>query len=413
MINRQMLQILRQKNNSKFGRIVVVTGARQTGKTTLVRNTFSDFPYISIEDPVTAPTYKNLSATQWHALFPKAILDEIQKEPQMIESIKSVYDQFQDTKYVLLGSSQILLMKKVRESLAGRCILLELFPLTFPEMLTTSWEDEIRPSYFQQLLLGQSPIAMPLLLDSKHPQKMALFAHYLQYGAYPAISGNEVSDMEKKEWLQNYVRTYLERDIRDLADLRHLEPFAKVQKLLALHTAQTTNFSQLAAEAGVSSKTALQFLEYMAMSYQIISLPPWHRNESKRLVKSSKVHFLDPGVQRAIVQKQGELNGHEFESAIVAEMYKQIKTLQIPATCYHLRTLDGKEIDFLIEMEQGYIAIEIKQSQNVRPTDGKHLRNLEDILDKPILHKIVLSNDLNNKELGERIESMNAISFLG
>ena len=118
-------------------------------------------------------------------------------------------------------------------------------------------------------------------------------------------------------------------------------------------------------------------------------------------------------VQRAIAQKQGELNGHEFESALVAEMYKQLKTLQIPVTCYHLRTLDGKEIDFLIEMEQGYIAIEIKQSQNVRPTDGKHLRNLDDILDKPILHKIVLSNDLNNKDLGEGIQAMNAVSFLG
>jgi predicted AAA+ superfamily ATPase len=139
MKNRQMINRIQIRSNSKFGRIIVLTGARQTGKTTLVKRAFSDFQFISIEDPVVVEEYKKLSASQWSLLYPKAILDEVQKEPRIVESIKAVYDQFPETKYILLGSSQILLLPKIRESLAGRCQILELYPLTLPELMTNSW----------------------------------------------------------------------------------------------------------------------------------------------------------------------------------------------------------------------------------------------------------------------------------
>ncbi len=410
--NRTISDILLKRSTSRFGRIMVITGARQTGKTTLVKKLFPKIPYISIEDPVLVSEYKDLTASQWQTLYPEAIIDEIQKEPQLVESIKSVYDQFPETRYILSGSSQILLMKKIRESLAGRSSIIELFPLTLPELLTDSWKAKINASYFQKLISGGKTELMPFLLQKDHPQKQQVFNTYLKFGGYPAISDPSLSDEEKYLWLKNYVKTYLERDIRDLAEIRRLGPFVKVQKLIALNTAQLTNYSKFAVEAGVSSKTVQQFFEYMGMSYQTLLLQPWSRNYKKRLVKSPKVHYLDVGIMRAVLQKKGSLSGHEFESAIVSEIYKQANMVNTDLSFYHLRTVDGREVDLLIETEQGYIAIEIKQSQKVRAVDAKHLKNLEDILDKPVLHRFVISNDMNSRELKGNVTAMSAVQFL-
>lgn len=412
MKNRALADIIQKKSSSRFGRIIVVTGARQTGKTTLVKKIFPNYTYISIEDPVIVGEYKKLTASQWNSLYSKAILDEIQKEPQLVESIKAVYDQFPSPKYVLLGSSQIMLLKRIRESLAGRCQIFELYPLTLPEMLTLGWESEIQPSYFQKLI-SDNPVAItPFVLDRKHPEKAAVFDTYLQFGAYPAISDASISNEEKKDWLKNYVRTYLERDIRDLAELRNLEPFVKVQKLMALNTAQLTNFSRIASEANVSSKTVQRFLEYMSISYQTLVLQPWSKNPKKRLVKSPKIHYLDVGVMRAVLQKNDALNGHEFESAIISEIYKQAKITNEDLFFYHLRTADGREVDLLIEKEHGYIAIEIKKSESIRSVDAKHLKGLDEILDKPLLHRFVISNDLSSRDLGDGITAIPAVQFL-
>jgi predicted AAA+ superfamily ATPase len=250
------------------------------------------------------------------------------------------------------------------------------------------------------------------LLDTDHPRKLQVFNNFLDFGSYPAISDEALSVEEKKDWLRNYVRTYLERDIRDLAELRQLEPFTKVQKLIAINTAQLTNYSKIAAEAGVSLKTVQRFIEYMSISYQTLVLQSWSRNSSKRLSKSPKVHYLDVGVMRAVLQKNDKLSGHEFESAIVSEIFKQAKQSMSDLSFYHLRTSDGREVDLLIELEHGYIAIEIKQSSFVRNEDAKHLKGLETILDKPVLYKYVLSNDLSYKDLGDGVIGMPAVQFL-
>jgi predicted AAA+ superfamily ATPase len=410
--NRKQIELFKKKSKSRFGRIIIVTGARQTGKTTLVKNGFKDYTYISIEDPIAVSKYKNLTASQWNSLFPKAILDEIQKEPQIIESIKAVYDQYDEPRYVLLGSLQIMLLKKVKESLAGRSMIFELFPLTIPESLTKGWNDKIIDSYFQNVIVGNEEDLTPIMLDTKYSQKKNTFNNYLKFGAYPAISDDKLKDEEKYEWLFNYVKTYFERDIRDIAEIKKLELFTKTQKLLALNTAQLTNYSKLAVEAGVTSKTAQRFLEYSNISYQTITLQAWSRNQRKKLVKSPKVHFVDVGVLRTILNKKDELTGHEFESAIIAEIYKQVKTMDLHFDFYHLRTADGKEIDLLIETEKGYIAFEIKQSENVRSVDARHLRNIEEILDKPVLHKFLLSNDEDVKYFDGNVIAMSALQFL-
>ena len=129
MKSRSLKSAILHKSQLFSGRIIVLTGARQTGKTTLAKLTFPDLKYIAVDDPVLLGQYTSLTASQWNEYYPHAILDEVQKVPAFIESIKAVYDQFPDTSYLLTGSSQFLLLNKVRESLAGRCTIFELFPL--------------------------------------------------------------------------------------------------------------------------------------------------------------------------------------------------------------------------------------------------------------------------------------------
>lgn len=395
MHNRIIAQRLQHKASSRFGRVTVLTGARQTGKTTLVQALFPDYTYLSLDDPITRPEFARLSATQWQARYPQVILDEVQKLPALLDSVKASYDQYPHTRYILLGSSQILLLKKVQESLAGRAALIELFPLTLPERQTLTWDEAITPSRLVRLLLGEPNNilhGMPLA-DSHYARAECAWADYLAYGAMPAIVDSSVSHTEKHDWLQDYIRTYLQRDVRDLGNMRELEPFVRAQKSLAALSGQLLNVSELAKQAGITAVTAKRFISYLEISYQAIQLAPWFRNLNKRLSKSPKVHFLDPGVQRALLNRTGALTGHEFESAVIAEIYKQIKTYALAVDCFHLRTADGREVDLLLELEHGYIAIEIKIAAHVSPSDARHLHDLEAILDKPLLHALVVSND--------------------
>lgn len=152
------------------------------------------------------------------------------------------------------------------------------------------------------------------------------FERYLRIGGYPALWKDNISDEDARKWLYDYVQTYLQRDIRDLAEIRNLEPFVLAQQISARLTGKLVNYSTLAKESGITAKTAQRFLQYLQMSYQVVLLPPWFRNPVKRLVKSPRLHYLDPGVQSAVSGRYGALTGHEFESAVVSELIKQVKT---------------------------------------------------------------------------------------
>lgn len=413
--NRALLPDLKQKSASKFGRIIVLTGARQTGKTTLVRAGFAEYAYLSLEDPVVRPDFLALSAAQWRQRYPVAILDEVQKAPRLVESIKAVYDLYEDARYILLGSSQILLIEKIRESLAGRVSLVELYPLTFAEMLTDSWRDPVAESRLIEWLRSGTPADMLWGMprqETRYARVRQLLDDYLQFGAMPALADETLNAAEKYEWLANYIQTYIQRDVRDLANLRELEPFVRAQKALSGMTGGLLNLANLANQAGIATKTAKRFVTYLEISYQIILLQPWFRNMQKRLSKAPKVHFVDPGVQRSLLGRRGLPTGGEFESAVIAEIYKQIKNSRLPVTLYHLRTADGREVDLLLETEAGFIPIEIKMTEQVAAGDARHLRRLEDILDKPVLHALVLSNDGRVQALAEGITAVPIAWFL-
>ncbi len=409
MKNRTLFNYIRQKAAKETGRLIVLTGARQTGKITLVRRGFPDYTYLSLEDPVTRPDFVALSAPQWYQRYPRSILDEVQKAPSVIESIKAVYDRYPDARSMLLGSSQILLMDHVRESLAGRVSLVELYPLTLPEMLTDSWEDPVVESRLIRFLAtGEREFlheGVPLQEDG-YAKAARHLAHYLEFGAMPAIMEPGLSDEDRYDWLDNCVRTYLQLDLRDLANLRGLMPFVRVLRAIAGRTGGLLNMNELARLAGVTARTANRFVSYLELSYQVILLKPWFRNRSKRLSRSPKIHLLDPGIQRVLLNRRGRPTGPEFVSAIVAEIHKQIRNSRLPVDCYHLRTVDGREVDLLIETERGFLPVEIKMTERVSSADARHLRRLATILDKPILGSLVLSNDPHLRDLGEDITAL-------
>ncbi|MBD5409200.1 MAG: ATP-binding protein [Treponema sp.] len=418
---RKISEYIRQVADSH--KVIVFTGARQTGKTTLAKDFFHGYTYISIEDPVMRKNYTQLSSAQWKNSFPRAILDEIQKEPVLVESIKAVYDQFPETHYVMTGSSQFLLLEKVRESLAGRCYIFELYPFTLPEMQTKSFEDAVPDSLFQKCLRNSSSketihkniseILPSFLLDANYASKSAAWDFYKKFGAYPALMDEKRTDEERYLWLKNYVSTYLERDIRDLASFRDLEPFVRLQQYLALQTGQTVNTSSIARQIGVSSKTVQRYITYFQISYQVITLQPWTKNENKRLVKSPKIHYLDNGILQTVLLKRGGITGAEFESLVIAEIYKQTKALNSDARFYYLRTLDGFEVDLLIETQEGYFAFEIKMAEHISKTDAGNLLKVGNFLDKPLLHSFLVSNDTNTQSFGENCTTINAAYLLG
>jgi predicted AAA+ superfamily ATPase len=416
MRRRIVFEELKEIQQSQLWRIIVLTGARQTGKTTAVRNAMSDYAYLAIDDMLQNNDLAKLKASQWAALYPKAALDEVQKIPSLVDSVKAVYDQFPQTRYALLGSSQFLLLEKIRESLAGRCFIMEMYPLTLPELRTKNIDDNVEKSFFVTYLNNEENLdnRFPIFtLDPKYAEKKNAYDFYLQFGGYPVLTHEDITDAERYQWLENYVRTYLERDIRDLAAFRDLEPFVKLQLYLANVTGNLINYSSIAKETGITVPTVQRYVQYMNVNYQTILLPAWYANPIKRLVKAPKIHFLDGGVLRAILQKRGAMTGNEFESAIIAEIYKQIKTYRLPLRCYHFRTLDGREIDLLLEGEDYFIAIEVKMTENVTKIDAKHFNGLQDFLTKPLKHCFVLSNDNEIKHFGDNITAMHAADFLG
>ena len=416
MVKRIEFGNIKAKSNNPLGRIIVLTGARQTGKTTIVKQCFPEYAYFPIDNLLQSSELKKLSAEQWHNNYPKAILDEVQIEPQLISTIKATFDQFEDTRYLLLGSSQFLLLQKVKESLAGRCVIREIYPLLLTELRTNNSTEEVENSFFADFIQNKKTIrnvAPSFVLDAKYAVKKQAYDFYLHFGGYPALTNINLTDSERYEWLANYVKTFLERDIRDLASFRDLEPFVKLQLYLANTTSSLANYSSIAKETGVTVPTVQRYIQYMSISYQSISLQAWYSNPLKKLVKAPRIHLLDIGVLRAILQKKGVLSGGEYESAVVAEIYKQIKTYNLPLRCYHLRTQDGKEIDLLLEAEDHFIAIEVKATENADKNDARSFTGLQEILNKPLKHCFVLSNDYQVKNFGENITAMHTAAFLG
>lgn len=376
-------------------RVVVLTGARQTGKTTLCKATYPSLKYINLDAPENRDLLRELSTLAWSGTVGNAVIDEAQKEPPIFEKVKYAFDEGSISFTVLTGSSQILLLKRIRESLAGRAFFYELWPLMASE-LTIKAEDasKVRPLPLINAFLSGLPVSQVLsdtqsvLLESDDLPLRQAQQYLLAWGGMPALL--DLADDERWEWLKNYGYTYLERDLADLARLDDLMPFRKYQKLSALRSGMLLNYSKLARDVGISTDTARRYMEYLRLSYQTILLQPYYKNITSSTVKTPKLFWTDIGVWRQLTGFHGEMSGQLYETMVVAEIVKWMRTHGSEAELFFYRTRSGMEIDLLIETPSGIVGMEIKSRETTSLKDCRSMQALALQLGKQWLGGMVI-----------------------
>ncbi len=359
-------------------RIVVITGARQTGKTTLCKNIFPSLRYINLDAPENRGMLRQLATVEWQQTVGNAVIDEAQKEPSVFDKVKYAFDDGGISFTVLAGSSQILLLKKIRESLAGRAFFYELWPLMQSEV-NFSFDASSPPPPIDLLFSGESvgdvfSTQPKVLLETDDFPLRQAERHMLNWGGMPALL--PLSEPQRWQWLKNYGYTYLERDLSDLARLDDLMPFRKFQKLSALRSAMLLNYSELARDTGISVDTSRRYLEYLNVSYQAILVPPFYRNLTSTVVKTPKLYWTDIGIWRQLTGFKGDVSGQLYETMVVGEIIKWMRTLGKEGSLYFYRTRSGMEVDLLLETGGGLIGMEVKSRSTVDKKDAGPLRTL-------------------------------------
>jgi predicted AAA+ superfamily ATPase len=364
-------------------KLVLLTGARQTGKTTLALDKYPQLRHINLDAPEDRETLRAISSASWGRDIGNAVLDEAQKEPIVFDKVKYAYDRKDITFSILLGSSQILLLKKIRESLAGRISLYELWPLMMSEIYWEAGSKSVELPLVEKLsgsdTLGKIMKNVPsVLTETEDNPRRRAEDYLLQWGGMPALL--PLANEERWKWMRDYEYTYLERDLADLARLSDLSPFSKFQKLAALRSAKLLNYSELARDTGLSVDTAKRYLEYLRISYQTVLLQPYHKNITSSVVKTPKVYWTDIGLLRHLTGFRGELTGEIYETMVVGELYKWVKTSQKDAELSFYRSRSGLEIDILMEAETGIIGMEIKARKIIAPKDTTPMKDVAAVL---------------------------------
>ncbi len=353
--------------------LVLLTGARQTGKTTSVRKVYPELFYFNLDAVEYREQLASVSSFAWGKTVGAAVLDEIQKEPALLDKIKFAYDSGDISFSVMLGSAQILLMKNIRETLAGRVFVFELFPLMLSELSSGS-EFPLSLSIIEQILNGKTVNETlgkisAVLLGADSTRRIDAEQHLLEWGGMPGLL--PLSHERRLQWMRSYEATYLERDLGDLARLDDLKPFRRFQKLAALRSGQILSFSELARDSGVAVETARRYMEYLRLSYQAFLLPPFFENLTSQVVKTPKIFWVDCGLLRSLTGRSpnAPIDGHLFETYVGAELMKLIRTKQLRAELFYYRTRSGLEVDFLLQTEKGLIGVEVKSRSRVDSSD--------------------------------------------
>jgi hypothetical protein len=303
------------------------------------------------------------------------ILDEIQKQPALLDAVKLLADRAAGHRFLLLGSSQILLLKQVRESLAGRATLLELWPLALVERVggvrvPSSGLDQVwRDGEAALLRLAEAP---PQVDSARHWRGQA--EDHLVWGGYPGLE--PLRDDERRAWLRDFRRIYLERDLADLGRVADLDQFARAQNLLAARTAQLLSYSEVARDLGVAVNTVKRYLRFLEISYQARLLPPLMPTTTARLVKSPKFYWTDPGLARLLSERPALTDGAIFETFVLDELLRWSSWQRDPPGLHFFRTSAGREVDFIVHDAQRVITVEAKVRQRSSRSDARPLEEL-------------------------------------
>lgn len=380
VIRRSILDVVATR--LKDTRIVALTGARQTGKTTLCYTLLPELlqrpvTYITFDDPDERLRFQKSAVSILEAIAtPLVVLDEVQKCPSLFDPLKLVADRemrkpYKEQKtFVLTGSSQLLMMKNIRETLAGRVALCHLYPFSMHE-LAGSGAPPLLTRIWQQQTVSKSDLELLEIAPPQRQRQLRTVRDDTQsWGGYPPVWQRQ-GDTERLSWLKDYRKTYLERDIADAGNVANIDTFALAQKLLCSRTANILSVSDVARDLGVAVNTVKRYLELLTMTFQSVLLPPWYANTGKRLVKSPKIFFPDVGLNRAILGDMTNDRGASYESWVLAELMKWKQLQPVEPELYYYRTSAGMEIDFLLAGSGAIIPVECKSSQRVTSADGR------------------------------------------
>ncbi len=360
-------------------RLTLLTGARQTGKTTLARAVFPGFRYVNLDSPAQRETLRVARAESWAEAIGPAILDEAQKEPSLFDKVKYAFDAGEIRETILLGSSQILMLQRVRETLAGRAFVYELWPLLASELATEAGSEAPQPLLDRLLRepgsaeehLGKEP---EVRLGPLAERAADAIEHLLAWGGMPGLL--PLSDEERSKWLQSYDATYLERDLADLTRLSDLLPFRGFQQLGAARSGQLLSFSELARDSGLSVTTARRYIEYLRLSYQAVLLPPYAKNLTSSVIKTPKIFWLDTALWRHLTHNRGPATGQLFETLVVTEVFKWAKTHDLPVDLAFYRTRSGLEVDLMATTPYGTWTFEAKLGAKLSPSGWRSMREV-------------------------------------
>ncbi|NLK54701.1 MAG: ATP-binding protein [Bacteroidales bacterium] len=387
--------------------ILLITGSRQTGKTTLLKSSYPDLPYFNLDSIEYREQLRSVSSFAWGKVAGNAIIDEIQKEPQLFDKLKFAFDEKAIHFSALSGSAQVHLLTKVRETLAGRIMILELFPFMLSELISPN--EEKRPDILIDRLIGCRDADLlldkinPVLLGEKWDKAKRAEEYLLKWGGMPPLIHIK-DDGRKQLWLKDFTITFLERDLGDLARIYDLLPFRKLQQLLALRSACILSYSDLARDAGIGVQTARRYLEYLILSYQTFLLSPYSENLTSSIIKSPKVYWTDNGLLRSISGLGFEItNGQLYENYFASEMMKFLRTYRKNETMSFYRTRSGMEVDFCLNTRQGLIAMEVKYRDNVDRSDFTSLRKLKEAAGKKWFCGLVIYTGNEIKKFEETI----------
>ncbi|MCK5811779.1 MAG: ATP-binding protein [Clostridiales bacterium] len=378
-INRHIGQIINQAE--KTFSAILVTGARQVGKTTLLKHIKNEIRYVTLDDPLLLQTVIDDPGTFFKSAIPPVIVDEVQYAPQLFPYIKMIADnENKKGQFFLTGSQQFHMMKNVSESLAGRIAIINLLGLSLREINNITFDKPFIPikEYFSEREKSLKHNSYKHLWEIIHKGSMPVMYSF---------------DMDWNMFYSSYTKTYIERDVKGLTQVGDEQKFIRFMISLAARTSQMLNLSSVANEVGISNPTANRWLSILVTSNIVFLLQPYYNNLTKRMVKTPKIYFLDTGLAAYLtkwtnseVLESGVMAGAFFESFVISEILKSYYNIGIlRPPLYYYRDKDMKEIDLLIERDNTLYPIEIKKTSTPRK---EHIKNFS------------VLNKLHNKTIG-------------
>lgn len=378
--------------------VVMVTGPRQCGKTTLVRDLITDDrEFLTLDDDTILASARSDPAGLVRGLD-KSTIDEAQRAPDLLRAIKrSVDEDRRAGRFLLTGSANLLTVPKVSESLAGRMEIINLFPLS---------QSEIR---------GHMPVFLKAAFQGKvgKPGETLIGKDLIEavlIGGYPEMLRRKRPE-RRQAWARDYVRAIMQRDVGDVAEVEKLDQMPRLIRVLAHHSGQLTNFTQMGGQIGFDDKTTRKYVAILEQLFLVRRLEPWFQNQLNRLIKTPKLHFLDSGLLATLlgataerIAKDRAIFGTLLETFVFSEVLKQISWMDNACTLYHYRDKDRKEVDIVVEDDAGaLVGIEVKASATVNTGDFKGLRKLADVCDDDFKLGILLYDGEKVVPFGNRL----------